>query len=65
MAAAVTNTASPWDAVMTRAGLEPFAAEIRLLSDRIAKVAVFHLRVFRQLYEGTASSRPKVATNST
>ncbi len=41
--------------------LEPFSAEIRLLSDRIAKVATFHLRVFRNLYEGIESSRNKTA----
>ncbi len=51
--------AAPWDAAMTRAGLEPFAAEIRLLSERIAKVATFHLRVFRNLYEGIESGRHK------
>ena len=55
VAAASTNTSS--DAAMSRAGLEPFAAEIRLLSDRIAKVATFHLRVFRNLYEGIESCR--------
>ena len=44
---------------MSRAGLDPFAAEIRLLSERIAKVATFHLRVFRNLYEGIESGRHK------
>ncbi|CDR99240.1 related to SOK1 protein [Sporisorium scitamineum] len=57
--AAFGITASPWDTAMSRAGLEPFAAEIRLLSDRIAKVATFHLRVFRNLYEGIESGRHK------
>lgn len=58
-AASTANAVSPWDATMTRAGLDPFAAEIRLLSDRIAKVAIFHLRVFRILYEGIESGRHK------
>ncbi|TKY88377.1 hypothetical protein EX895_002729 [Sporisorium graminicola] len=58
-AASSVNAASPWDTAMSRAGLEPFAAEIRLLSDRIAKVATFHLRVFRNLYEGIESGRHK------
>ena len=40
-----------WEANLTKAGLDPFSAEIRLLCDRIAKVATFHLRVFRNLYE--------------
>ena len=53
------SATSPWDAAMSRAGLEPFAAEIRLLSDRIAKVATFHLRVFGTLYEGIESGRHK------
>uniref|UniRef100_V5GQF4 SOK1 protein n=2 Tax=Kalmanozyma brasiliensis (strain GHG001) TaxID=1365824 RepID=V5GQF4_KALBG len=56
---AAEAVASPWDAAMSRAGLEPFAAEIRLLSERIAKVATFHLRVFRNLYEGIQSGRHK------
>ncbi|CBQ69582.1 related to SOK1 protein [Sporisorium reilianum SRZ2] len=51
------SAASAWDTAMSRAGLEPFAAEIRLLSDRIAKVATLHLRVFRNLYEGIESGR--------
>ncbi|KAJ9475709.1 Protein SOK1 [Pseudozyma hubeiensis] len=58
-AASTASAVSPWDATMTRAGLDPFAAEIRLLSDRIAKVAIFHLRVFRNLYEGIESGRHK------
>ncbi|GAC94676.1 hypothetical protein PHSY_002249 [Pseudozyma hubeiensis SY62] len=58
-AASTASAVSPWVATMTRAGLDPFAAEIRLLSDRIAKVAIFHLRVFRNLYEGIESGRHK------
>lgn len=38
-----------------KGGLEPFTAEIKLLSDRIIKVKTFHLRVFRNLYEKIAS----------
>lgn len=57
--ASAATAASPWDASMSRAGLDPFAAEIRLLSERIAKVATFHLRVFRNLYEGIESGRHK------
>lgn len=40
-----------WEGALSKAGLEPFAAEVRLLGDRVAKVAAFHLRVFRNLYE--------------
>lgn len=60
--AASASAAAPWDTAMTRAGLEPFSAEIRLLSDRIAKVATFHLRVFRNLYEGIESARHKTSS---
>lgn len=49
------TTSSPeerdWPSALTRSGLEPFAAEVRLLGDRIATLAAFHLRVFRNLYE--------------
>ncbi|KAJ1021116.1 hypothetical protein NDA16_003902 [Ustilago loliicola] len=58
------TAASTWDTTLSRAGLEPFAAEIRLLSDRIAKVATFHLRVFRNLYEGIEVSRTKTSSSS-
>ena len=58
------TTTSAWDTAMSRAGLDPFAAEIRLLSDRIAKVATFHLRVFRNLYEGIESARHRVDASS-
>ncbi|KAK0553419.1 Protein SOSEKI 1 [Tilletia horrida] len=40
-----------WPSALTRSGLEPFAAEVRLLGDRISTLAAFHLRVFRNLYE--------------
>lgn len=42
-------------AILVKNGLEPFAAEIRLLADRVSKVAAFHLRVYRSIYEGRAS----------
>ncbi|KAN0064394.1 Protein SOSEKI 1 [Thecaphora frezii] len=48
-----------WETTLARAGLDPFAAEIRLLCDRIAKVATFHLRVFRHLYEKTEAESHK------
>ncbi|GAC77252.1 hypothetical protein PANT_25d00053 [Moesziomyces antarcticus T-34] len=60
-AGVAAGTSTPWDAAMSRAGLEPFAAEIRLLSDRVAKVATFHLRVFRHLYEGFEAGRAQAA----
>ncbi|CAD6982919.1 unnamed protein product [Tilletia controversa] len=40
-----------WPSALTRSGLEPFSAEVRLLGDRISTLAAFHLRVFRNLYE--------------
>ena len=58
------SAAAPWDTAMTRAGLEPFSAEIRLLSERIAKVATFHLRVFRNLYEGIEGARHKISSTA-
>lgn len=64
-AAASAGGAAAWDTTLSRAGLEPFAAEIRLLSDRIAKVATFHLRVFRNLYEGIEVARTKGYSSST
>jgi hypothetical protein len=39
---------------LQKGGLEPFMAEIKLLSERIIKVRSFHLRVFRSLYEKLA-----------
>lgn len=44
-----------WEGALQRAGLEPFTAEVKLLGDRAAKVAAFHLRVFRPLYERIAA----------
>jgi hypothetical protein len=42
------------ESAIQKGGLEPFVAEIKLLSDRIIKVRNFHLRVFRSLYEKIA-----------
>lgn len=44
-----------WETALQRTGLEPFAAEVKLLGDRAAKVAAFHLRIFRPLYERIAA----------
>ncbi|KAJ1023689.1 hypothetical protein NDA18_004673 [Ustilago nuda] len=61
-AAANASGTTTLDTSLTRAGLESFAAEIRLLSDRIGKVATLHLRVFRNLYEGIQVARSKGST---
>lgn len=42
------------EVAMQKGGLEPFMAEVKLLSERIIKVRSFHLRVFRSLYEKLA-----------
>lgn len=48
------ETRGPAEVAIQKGGLEPFSAEIRLLSERISKVKTFHLRVFRCLYERIA-----------
>ncbi|PWN51701.1 hypothetical protein IE53DRAFT_409975 [Violaceomyces palustris] len=40
-----------WEKAIQKAGLEPFTPEIKMLCERVTKVATFHLRVFRNLYE--------------
>lgn len=42
------------ETAIQKGGLEPFTAEIKLLSERITKVKSFHLRVFQSLYETMA-----------
>lgn len=54
---ATEATSVSWEAGLARAGLDPFAGEIKLLSDRISKVAIFHLRVFRKLYDKVDADR--------
>ncbi|PWN45448.1 hypothetical protein IE81DRAFT_344752 [Ceraceosorus guamensis] len=44
-----------WESVLVKAGLETLSAEVKLLGDRITKVAVFHLRVMRPFYERFAA----------
>ncbi|PWZ01977.1 hypothetical protein BCV70DRAFT_225303 [Testicularia cyperi] len=61
---AALSSQLPWETALCRAGLDPFAAEIRLLSDRIAKVAIFHLRVFRNLYEKMDVDSPSSSDGS-
>ncbi|KAE8234547.1 hypothetical protein CF326_g408 [Tilletia indica] len=51
-----------WPSALTRSGLEPFAAEVRLLGDRISTLAAFHLRVFRNLYERLDLADPSTAS---
>lgn len=45
-----------WEAALVQFGLQPLGAEVRLLGERVAKVASFHLRVMRSLYEKVALS---------
>ncbi|GAA5832951.1 hypothetical protein JCM3766R1_000371 [Sporobolomyces carnicolor] len=48
---------SRFDAALSRNGLSSLSHEIKVLGDRIAKVASFNLSVFRPLYESLLSER--------
>lgn len=51
--------------VLERAsGLEPLGAEIRVLAERMLKVKVLHLRVFRSVYERMAAEDVRSASSS-
>jgi len=55
-APALPTPPAEWEAALRKAGLEPLGAEVRLLAERMAKVALFHLRVMRPFYERLASA---------
>lgn len=51
-----SSPASIVDAALSRSGLTPFAGEVRLLGQRIAKVAAYNLAAFGPLYTSLLAS---------
>ncbi|GAA5982808.1 hypothetical protein JCM11641_004631 [Rhodosporidiobolus odoratus] len=67
IAVTVSSPPSAVDIALSRSGLAPLASEVRILGQRIAKVASYNLSVYRSFYEAlltTPSTPPSSAVSS-